>query len=65
MAIAGFVLGLLGMCLFFAGPFGAVLCILGIIFSLLGWGAGLAIAGLIMGIIGLVLLVILVVISYI
>ncbi len=65
MAIAGFILGLLGLCLFFAGPFGAILCILGIIFSLLSWGAGLAIAGLVLGIIGLILLAILIYISYI
>ncbi len=62
--IAGFVLSLLGLLLFWAYGFGQIMSILGIVFSaiqLRNHKTGLAIAGLIMGILGIVILIILII----
>lgn len=63
IAIAGFVLSLWGLLFFWASPFGAILCILGVIISLLNWRLSIAKGGIIIGTTGLLLLAILVIIG--
>lgn len=66
MGTAGFVLGLLGLLLFWIPVFGMIMALLGVIFGSVGImrhrrdnsGSGLAIAGLVLGILGLILAVI-------
>lgn len=71
MAIAGFVLGLLGLALFWFPFVGVVLAILGVILSGValagsrrsGSRSGLAIAGLILGLVALVPLILIIILG--
>ncbi len=62
MAIAGFVLGLSGLVLFFTCGFGILLCVLGIVFGFIGMskaktvgkGRGMSLAGIILGAVGII-----------
>jgi len=60
MGIAGFFLGLLGFTFWFVPYWGPILCVLGIIFGAIGINKpkkGLAIAGLAMGLVGIIVII--------
>lgn len=64
LALAGFIVSLVGLVLFFFGWLGALIALVGIVLSFIGRsqikrrgerGSGLAVAGIIIGIVGLIL----------